>query len=76
MVIIPGEICNVRVPTISNVNNGFLQKLNKKLYNDNLLEAVELTDRVILNKFLRLNTKEIDIIKDNLSILNYWRNPG
>ena len=76
MVIIPGEICNVRVPIISNFNNGFLDKLNKKLFNDNLLEAVELTDRVILNKLLRLNTKEIDIIKDNLSILNYWRNPG
>ena len=76
LVMIPGEICNIKVPIISNITNDFFQKLNKKLYNESLEEAQEFTDKMVLNQLLGLTYKEIDIIKDNLRVLSYWRKPN
>lgn len=75
LIMIPGEICNIRIPKSLNVSKNFINHINKILIEKDLPKAIQETDNLVLKDYLKLNKKEIHTIQESIEIMKYWRKP-
>jgi hypothetical protein len=73
LVLIPGEVAKVRISRATRIPKSHLQKLDFALLHGDVQLAYEIGDEFILKKTLGLSVSEIDLIRDGVARLQYWR---
>lgn len=74
MVLIPGEVARMRLPRPpADGQRTHLSELNSTLKSDGVSAAYRLGDRRILQQFLNLSPRQVDMIRDGVATLTRWR---
>lgn len=72
MILIPGEVDNIKLIKNLEYTKDHLDKINTHLKNNEITEAYSQGDILLVNE-LGLSTQEIDMIKNGIKTLKRWR---
>ncbi len=73
LVLIPGEVATMRVPTLGCLPTQHLEEVDKALRQSTRSGLYEIGDAPILRNTMLLTSNEVDMIRDGISILADWR---
>jgi adenine-specific DNA-methyltransferase len=75
LVFVPNEISKIYIANNNIINDNFIKNIDFYSKTKNIKKIVELGNKFILKKYLKLTDKEINIIIKCVNILKFWRIP-
>ena len=75
LIMVPQEVGRIKIPNLESLDKSQIMKINKLAKKKEIKKIIEIGDDLILKKILKLSNDEINVIKDSIETLKYWRIP-
>jgi len=73
MILIPGEVDNICVPYVPNVDSAALEAIDSALRSGDVDAAYRVGDEFVLRRKLGLRQRDVDEIRDAVNLMRSWR---